>query len=528
VSEYYSTCVHIYMGEITPYDFLPLRIAYEDKDAYNKAQTELPETIERNMMSVPGGRFNVPKRLIALDGNKQVLFRLRAKLGSGTFGDVYLYEEENSSKANPRQVAVKVVDEPDECKDTDHYLTTKGTECGLIAQKCLNPPGYGQHDLRNQPSVGGPFFIVMDRQDGDLDDVIEEYKGNEEALGKVVLDVHKALGCLIRNKKGYMDLKPGNVLYSSGVGKVVVRIGDLDGICNLDVKVSDGNYATFPPPEMWVEGFKGATSAPCTEATMTWLMAVLACMIFGVFGDRGTGLHWSLVESYVKGWPRGIERKVKEALETMRDQVERAGLEHRFGSLPTTNLLQCFSVKPECRPPFNKMFSKEKWNPPADCMAVEEPVVLPAAPKVNTLPSGTTGTPVRELQAQIKKAERRVEQLLGNLGRATIKRTEAQPKELTYWKRQEEAAEEKLKRSKNELKRLQEKLPAYIKPRVSTPVQQDVLPPSPPMVPRRLQQNVDINENVILGSMGGGVRSRKTKNTRRKSTRRRKSSRKRR
>ena len=161
-------------------------------------------------------------------------------------------------------------------------------------------------------------------------------------------------------------------------------------------------------------------------------------------------------------------------------------------------------------------------------MAVEEPVVLPAAPKVNTLPSGTTGTPVRELQAQIKKAERRVEQLLGNLGRATIKRTEAQPKELTYWKRQEEAAEEKLKRSKNELKRLQEKLPAYIKPRVSTPVQQDVLPPSPPMVPRRLQQNVDINENVILGSMGGGVRSRKTKNTRRKSTRRRKSSRKRR
>ena len=161
-------------------------------------------------------------------------------------------------------------------------------------------------------------------------------------------------------------------------------------------------------------------------------------------------------------------------------------------------------------------------------MSVQEPVVPPAAPKVNTLPSGTTSIPLRELQAQIKKAERRVEQLHGNLGRATAKRAEAQPKELTYWKRQEEAAEGKLKRSKDELKRLQEKLPAYIKPRVSTPVQQAVLPPSPPMVPRRLQQNVDIKENVILGTMGGGVRSRKTKRTRRKIRRRRKSSRKRR
>ena len=166
-------------------------------------------------------------------------------------------------------------------------------------------------------------------------------------------------------------------------------------------------------------------------------------------------------------------------------------------------------------------------------MAVEEPVVLPAAPKVNTLPSGTTGTPVRELQAQIKKAERQVEQLLGNLGRATAKRSEAQPKERTYWKRQEEAAEEKLKRSKNELKRLQDKLPAYIKPRVSTPVQQAVLPPSPPMVPRRLHQNVDIKENVILGIMSGGGRkkntrksSKKKNKTRRKSTQRRRRSKK--
>jgi hypothetical protein len=214
-------------------------------------------------------------------------------------------------------------------------------------------------------------------------------------------------------------------------------------------------------------------------------------------------------------------------------KVKWAIADKTFGSLPTINLLQCFSANPDCRPPFKDMFSNKKWDPPKDCMSVGKRVVPSAAPKVNALPSGATGIPVQELQAQIRKAEEKVKQLRGNRDRAIAKRAEARPKELTYWKGQEEAAEGKLNRSKNDLKKLQEKLPAYIKPRVSTPSPQAVLPPSPPMVPRRLQQNVDIKENVILGLMSGGARKRKTRKfskrgnkTRRKITRRRRCSKK--
>jgi hypothetical protein len=202
---------------------------------------------------------------------------------------------------------------------------------------------------------------------------------------------------------------------------------------------------------------------------------------------------------------------------------------NQFGSRPTINLLHCFSAKPMCRPPFKEMFSKTKWNSPADCMSVEKRVVPPTAPKVNAVPSGAMSIPLRELQAQIKKAEEKVRQLRGHRDRTITKRVEAQPQELTYWKRQEEAAEGKLNRSKNELKRLQEKLPAYIKPRVSTPSAPAVLPPSPPGVKR----HADIKESVVFGALGGSAKMRKTKKsmkrgkrTRRKKTRHRKRSKK--
>ena len=574
------------MSTITPQDFDMLRIPVpwildkygdvhilpldpEERESALKKARDLGDPMSNNISKyMPSGP--ALKRLIAHDNNgKEVSFLLSKEIGKGSFGVIYLYEEAKEKDgryvivAKPRQFALKVIHDADECRDTSYYLNTKGKmgkTCELISQKCLNPPGFearmesdwnamykkvgdtSRYDPETDehieyktpitlqevqekvyPSATGPFFIVMDKEDGDLADLLREYGGSPDKLKLIVQDVWNALNCLITDhKKGYMDLKAANVLYSAKDKKIVIKIGDLGGIC--DFATSRYDTATFPPPDMWKEGFVGTNPSPCTENTMTWLMAILACRIFGVITrDDENAIYWNGIESSATR-----QRHLDEILARLTMKVKWAIKDNKFGSLPTTNLLQCFSAKPECRPPFNKMFSKEKWNPPAGCMSVQEPVVPPAAPKVNTLPSGTTSIPLRELQAQIEKAERRVEQLHGNLGRATAKRAEAQPKELTYWKRQEEAAEGKLKRSKDELKRLQEKLPAYIKPRVSTPVQQAVLPPSPPMVPRRLQQNVDIKENVILGSMKGGVRSRKTKRTRRKITRRRKSSRKRR
>jgi hypothetical protein len=244
--------------------------------------------------------------------------------------------------------------------------------------------------------------------------------------------------------------------------------------------------------------------------------------------DDESAIYWKGIQD-----ASSSQRQLDEILARLTMKVKWAIRDNQFGSLPTINLLQCFSAKPMCRPPFKEMFSKTKWNSPADCMSVEKRVVPPTAPKVNTVPSGAMSIPLRELQAQIKKAEEKVKQLRGNRDRAIDKRVEAKPQELIYWKRQEEAAEGKLNRSKNDLKKLQEKLPAYIKPRVSTPSAPAVLPPSPPMVPRLSKQNVDIKENVILGLMGGGRRKKKTRKsskkknrTRGKSTQRRRRSKK--
>lgn len=574
------------MSTITPQDFDMLRIPVpwklnkdgdvhifpldpKERESDLKKARELGDPVSNNISKyMPSGP--TLKRLIAHDNNgKEVSFLLKKEIGQGSFGVIYLYEEAKEKDgryvivAKPRQFALKVIHDADECRDTSYYLDTKGEigkTCELISQKCLNPPGFkarmesdwnviykkvgdtSRYDPETDeyieyktpitiqevqekvyPSATGPFFIVMDKEDGDLADLLREYGKNPDKLKLIVQDVWKALNCLITDhKKGYMDLKAANVLYSTKDKKVVIKIGDLGGIC--DFATSRYDTATFPPPDMWKEGFVGTNPSPCTENTMTWLMALLACRIFGVITrDDESAIYWNGIESAATR-----QRHLDEILARLTMKVKWAIKDNKFGSLPTTNLLQCFSANPDCRPPFKDMFSNQKWDPPKDCMPVRKPVVPPTAPKVNAVPSGAMSIPVRELQAQIKKAEGRVEQLLGNLGRATAKRASARPQELTYWKRQEEAAEGKWKKSKNELKNLQEKLPAYIKPRVSTPVPQAVLPPSPPMVPRRLQQNVDIKENVILGLMGGGTRSRKTKNTRRKITRRRKSSRKRR
>ena len=578
------------MSTITPQNFDMLRIPVpwkldrhgemrispldpKERESALKKARDLGDPILNNTSKyMPSG---APKRLIAHDNNgKEVSFLWNKQIGKGSFGIIYLYEEAKEKNgryvivAKPRQFALKVIHDADECRDTSYYLDTKGKigkTCELISQKCLNPPGFearmeGDWDVMYKkvgntsrynpetdehieyktpitiqevqekvyPSATGPFFIVMDKEDGDLADLLREYGGSPDTLKLITQHVWEALNCLITDhKKGYMDLKAANVLYSTKEKEVVIKIGDLGGIC--DFATSRYDTATFPPPDMWKEGFVGTDPSPCTENTMTWLMALLTCRIFGVITrDDESAIYWNGIESAATR-----QRHLDETLARLIMKVKWAIKDNKFGSLPTTNLLQCFSANPDCRPPFKDIFSKEKWDPPKDCMTVEKRVVPPTAPKVNAVPSGAMSIPLRELQAQIKKAEEKVRQLRGHRDRTIAKRVEAQPQELTYWKRQEEAAEGKLNRSKNDLKKLQEKLPAYIKPRVSTPSPQAVLPPSPPMVPRRLQQNVDIKENVILGLMSGGARKRKTRKfskrgnkTRRKITRRRRCSKK--
>jgi hypothetical protein len=243
----------------------------------------------------------------------------------------------------------------------------------------------------------------------------------------------------------------------------------------------------------------------------------------------------------VKGWPRVVQRKVQEALETLREDVRLAESEDKFGSLPTTNLLQCFSVKPECRPPFDKMFSEEKWDPPAACLSDANPVVPSPLPAPEKKVEG--GEPLRKLRAQIEAVEKEGEAHLFRRDRARSQMQSGPTTGHSYWKGQEGASEAALKRSGDKLQKLHDQLPAwYSMPppawfktlRLPTPKEEaEPLPPSPPAVLRSNNRPTDIT-NVVLDTFNGGARMRKTKKsskrgnmTRRKNTRRWKSSRKR-
>ena len=155
------------MSEITPQNFDMLRIPVpweldegdmyilplspKEREAALKKARDLGEPVLNNTSKyLPNG---VPKLLIAHENNGgEVTFLWKKKIGSGSFGDVYLYEEAKEKDgrlviiAKPRQFALKVIEDADECKDTSFYLNTKGKigkTCELISQKCLNPPGFG-------------------------------------------------------------------------------------------------------------------------------------------------------------------------------------------------------------------------------------------------------------------------------------------------------------------------------------------------------------------------------------------------
>ena len=76
---------------------------------------------------------------------------------------------------------------------------------------------------------------------------------------------------------------------------------------------------------------------------MTWLMALLACRIFGVITrDDESAIYWNGIESAATS-----QRQLDAILVRLSMKVKWAIADKTFGSLPTINLLQCFSANPD-------------------------------------------------------------------------------------------------------------------------------------------------------------------------------------
>jgi hypothetical protein len=212
-------------------------------------------------------------------------------LGQGGFGIVFAYKEEGEEKEpdTPQNtIALKLVNgksaKDSDCQGTlDYFPTAKNVSqiCkGVIYQRCISPKGLKVVPIHGDASSDKlSFYIVLELMDGDFSQI--EYRLTPAAKKKYVLELKKALMCLLKHKRYYVDLKNDNVFFNyskhyKGRGGPVnpkdiesIKLGDLGSIC----KKNETKPAYYIPPSHW-EVFGGiGRGAPCTEDTMVWQLS---------------------------------------------------------------------------------------------------------------------------------------------------------------------------------------------------------------------------------------------------------------
>ncbi len=174
-------------------------------------------------------------------------------LGQGGFGIVFAYKEKHrrwEPDTPQNTIALKLVNgksaKDSDCQGTlDYFPTAKNVSqiCkGVIYQRCISPKG-----LKVVPIHGDDydddklsFYIVLELMDGDFSQIEDNL--TPSAKNKYVLELKKALLCLLKHKRYYVDLKNDNVFFNyskhyKGRGPVnpkdieSIKLGDVCSIC---------------------------------------------------------------------------------------------------------------------------------------------------------------------------------------------------------------------------------------------------------------------------------------------------------
>lgn len=198
--------------------------------------------------------------------NKKFLYN--GNLGTGSYGKIILYKEENNPE---NEIALKIEKSFVKTeKNIGEYLS-KHPECNTIRVRYLT----SYNDTKNNYNL-----YILDKLNGDLNNLIDTYidEGKyNEWITDVVEEVRKQIICLYKGNYYYTDLKLGNILYCYSNGVISIHLGDLGSV----TPDSDGdNIATYPPIEFKEgKGFLKIKNKEEAKQILTWLLGVLGLFI---------------------------------------------------------------------------------------------------------------------------------------------------------------------------------------------------------------------------------------------------------
>ena len=168
------------------------------------------------------------------DGDNKIELK-KTKIASGASGTVY------EIKQGPYSFTVKQFqnkeEEKKELKILEILLKTQPILCNVVNSHIIT--------YKNKK------FIVMDRYDGSLYELLEKPSISRNVSLKTNLDIFKQIlhdvYCLYTNNLYYTDLKLENILYKiTGKSTLKISLGDIGSICNKEIKPCG---ITHYPPE---------------------------------------------------------------------------------------------------------------------------------------------------------------------------------------------------------------------------------------------------------------------------------------
>lgn len=190
----------------------------------------------------------------------------KKSLGSGTFGEVYLYEIkiENSIKSVVVKKPLKGADPYEEPDILKNYMgDTKNCNHYSVP-------------IRSIEDQNGNPFIIMQEANGMVNQIILD----DRLKIKLIKFLTKSLECYYKKGLLYTDLKTENILYKCRDEKIEFYLGDI-GSFVPEYNSKNKNYATatFIPPEY------AEKSVKATRETLLYVMGATFADIYGLADD---------------------------------------------------------------------------------------------------------------------------------------------------------------------------------------------------------------------------------------------------
>jgi hypothetical protein len=146
------------------------------------------------------------------------------QIGRGSFGTVF------SIKHNDILYSIKLPnDKTIPLDEISIYKKLINTTCKNFINFKIVPINLNDSDI--------VFGVLMPKASGNLNDILDIFKNNEDLCMKVIKIIGNILLCFLKNDYIYFDIKPNNILFVCKDNKIYLFLGDLGSF--VDIKTHE-------------------------------------------------------------------------------------------------------------------------------------------------------------------------------------------------------------------------------------------------------------------------------------------------